>query len=58
MIDNRHLRGLGVRLEIDQLHLDIQGVFGGAHRVAVGRAEASAVLTAMFLGGIQVSVIR
>ncbi len=51
-------RGLGVKLEIDQLHLDVHGVFRGAHRVAVGRAEASAVLTAMLLGGIQVSVIR
>lgn len=55
---NRVFSGLGRKADVEQLHLDLHGVFRGAHRVAVREPDAGAVLAALRLTGIQVMVMR
>ncbi len=51
-------RGLGRNPGIEQLHLDLHGLFRGAHRVAIGSRDADAVLIALRLAGVQVEISR
>lgn len=50
--------GLGRRPEFQQLHLDLHGVFRGAHRISLRDPDAAAVLVALRLAGMQVIVAQ
>lgn len=52
----RVLHGMGATLRVEQLHLDKPGVFKGGKRVILNHRQASAVLVALRLQGIQVAV--
>lgn len=52
------LRGLGSEPEIEQLYLDQLSIFKSLKRVKVGPAEARAVLVALRMQGMQITVSR
>jgi predicted permease len=65
-VDSRHvaveaiiraaLTGMGVALRTDQLYLDELSIFKSVKRVCLGPAEAAAVLVALRLNGIQITI--
>lgn len=50
------LKSMGVTMQIEQLYLDKSGIFKGGMRVTLSEKQATAVLVALRLKGIQVSV--
>jgi len=49
-------KGLGTQLEIEQLFLDRHGYYKGAQRIFMSAETASAVLVALRLNGIKISI--
>lgn len=50
------LKSMGAKMRAEQLYLDKHGVFGGGIRVTLSEEQAMAVLVALRLKGIQVSI--
>jgi len=50
------LGGMGAAVVIEQLHLDIHRTFNAARRVALGSGQAGAVLIALRLAGVSVTI--
>ena len=48
--------GLQAELEVEQLYLDVHGYYKGAQRIQITRQQADAVLVALRLKGVKISI--